>query len=239
MAGFVNRVDAGRQLSERLTSLQDSANAVVVGLPRGGVPVAYEVATRLNAPLDVLVVRKIGVPFQPEVAMGAIGEGGVRVVDRGVMAATGVSMEQFERVEGAERVELERRIQRYRGDRAPTPLTGRTVVIVDDGVATGSTARAACQVARIRGAARVVLAVPVGAGDALRALRTDADEVIAVIAAEGSFAVGQWYDEFDQTSDREVEEVLTRAANRFGVELPGGERGPMTVRPSTDGVEGS
>jgi putative phosphoribosyl transferase len=214
MKRFVNRLDAGRQLAGQLKPMRGLGGSVVVGLPRGGVPVAYEVAIALDAPLDVLVVRKIGVPFQPEVAMGAIGEGGVRVVDQQVMAAARISNEEFVAVEGRERVELERRVRLFRGERGPVSLVGRTVVIVDDGVATGSTARAACRVARARGASRVVLAVPVAAAEALRTLASDADEVVSLVTAEGSFAVGQWYDEFDQTLDEEVVAALVRAGGR-------------------------
>jgi putative phosphoribosyl transferase len=194
--------------------MRGERGVVVLGLPRGGVPVAYEVATALDAPLDVVVVRKIGVPSQREVAMGAIGEGGVRVVDEQVIAAMGITAEQFSRVERTERVELERRMSQFRSHGAPLQLEGRTVVIVDDGVATGSTAKAACRVARAQGAARVVLAVPVAAAQAFASLRDEADEVIAVLTVEGSFAVGQWYDEFEQTSDNEVQEVLARGAKR-------------------------
>jgi len=207
-------VDAGRRLAGRLEALRNDPNVVVVGLPRGGVPVAFEVAERLDKPLDVLVVRKVGVPFQPEVAMGAIGEGGVRVVDEEVMNAARISAGEFEAVEDREREELGRRVRLFRGERAPIGLDGRTVVIVDDGIATGSTARAACQVARARGARRVLLAVPVGAMEAVSALRTVADDVVALSVVEGSFAVGQWYEDFDQTTDEEVVALLKRAATR-------------------------
>ncbi len=210
----MDRSDAGRQLAAKLTTLRRDGGVVVLGLPRGGVPVAYEVAVALGAPLDVLVVRKIGVPYQPELAMGAIGEGGVVVVDSHVMRATGVSDSQFAAVEQRERAELERRVERFRDDRPLTSLFGRTAVIVDDGVATGSTARAACRVARALGAARVVLAVPVAANETLRSLRGDADELVSLIVANGSFSVGQWYERFDQTTDDEVIACLRRAARR-------------------------
>lgn len=214
MRTFANRSDAGRQLAQRLASMSRDRGVVVLGLPRGGVPVAYEVATALDLPLDVLVVRKIGVPFQREVAMGAIGEGGIMVVDEQVMAAARITAEQFDAVAQAEGVELERRMNQFRSHGAPLQLKGRTVVIVDDGVATGSTAKAACRVARAKGAAKVVLAVPVAAAQAVASLRDEADEVIALVTVEGSFAVGQWYDEFEQTSDDEVQEVLARGAKR-------------------------
>lgn len=207
-------MDAGRQLAGRLESLRTDPRVVVVGLPRGGVPVAFEVAQQLNKALDVLVVRKVGVPFQPEVAMGAIGEGGVRVVDEEVMRAARISMGEFAVVEDRERDELERRVRLFRGEQAPISFDGRTVVIVDDGIATGSTARAACQVARARGARRVLLAVPVGALEAVRALRSVADDLVVLSVVEGSFAVGQWYEDFDQTTDGEVVALLKRAASR-------------------------
>ena len=162
-----------------LEPLRGEPGLVVVGLPRGGVPVACEVALALEAPLDVLIVRKIGMPDQPEVAMGAIGEGGVVVVNEDLMSAVNITKAQFALIEEREQVELERRVHRYRQDREPVPLEGRTVVIVDDGIATGSTARAACQVARARGAARVVLAVPVGAARAMEDLRGYVDEPVS------------------------------------------------------------
>ncbi len=197
-----------------LEPLRGEPGLVVVGLPRGGVPVACEVALALEAPLDVLIVRKIGMPDQPEVAMGAIGEGGVVVVNEDLMSAMNITKAQFALIEEREQVELERRVHRYRQDREPVPLEGRTVVIVDDGIATGSTARAACQVARARGAARVVLAVPVGAARAMEDLRGYVDELVSLGVADGPFAVGQFYEEFDQTLDEQVSECLDRANHR-------------------------
>lgn len=197
-----------------LEPLRGEPGLVVVGLPRGGVPVACEVALALEAPLDVLIVRKIGMPDQPEVAMGAIGEGGVVVVNEDLMSAVNITKAQFALIEEREQVELERRVHRYRQDREPVPLEGRTVVIVDDGIATGSTARAACQVARARGAARVVLAVPVGAARAMEDLRGYVDELVSLGVADGPFAVGQFYEEFDQTLDEQVSECLDRANHR-------------------------
>ncbi len=197
-----------------LEPLRGEPGLVVVGLPRGGVPVACEVALALDAPLDVLIVRKIGMPDQPEVAMGAIGEGGVVVVNEDLMSAMNITKAQFALIEEREQVELERRVHRYRQDREPVPLEGRTVVIVDDGIATGSTARAACQVARARGAARVVLAVPVGAARAMEDLRGYVDELVSLGVADGPFAVGQFYEEFDQTLDEQVSECLDRANHR-------------------------
>ncbi|MFD2416784.1 phosphoribosyltransferase family protein [Amycolatopsis pigmentata] len=210
---FTDRTDAGRRLAERLRSYRDS-DVVVLGLPRGGVPVAYEVARELDKPLDVIVVRKLGVPHQPELAMGAIGEGGTRVLNDEVVQGVEVTEHEIEVVEKAERAELLRRVERFRDGRAPVGLTGRTAVIVDDGVATGSTARAACRVARAMGAARVVVAVPVGAPDAIIAVGEDADEVVWLDAPSWFSAVGQWYRDFGQTTDEEVADLLARADRR-------------------------
>jgi putative phosphoribosyl transferase len=211
---FVDRVDAGRQLAAKLATLPKVTDAIVVGLPRGGVPVAFEVALALKLPLDVLVVRKIGVPFQPELAMGAIGEDGVVVVEREVVAAADISPQEFASVEANERVELGRRIEYFRRGRPPLSFAGRSVIIVDDGIATGSTARAACRVARARGAARVVLAVPVAAAQTVKFLGGDADEVVAVIETSALSSVGQWYEQFDATPDEDVVECLDRAGRR-------------------------
>ncbi|WP_116245866.1 phosphoribosyltransferase [Nocardiopsis sp. FIRDI 009] len=211
MTEFRDRVDAGRRLAERLEHLGDE-DVVVLGLPRGGVPVAFEVARRLRAPLDVIVIRKLGVPHQPELAMGAIGEGGVRVVNDQVVRMAGASEAELDAAQRRERAELEARVERFRRGRSRVPLTGRTVVLVDDGVATGATARAACRVARAQGADRVVLAVPVGSPDSIADLRRVADEVVCVQEPEFFHAVGEWYQEFSQTPDEEVVELLERAA---------------------------
>ena len=208
---FRNRREAGQRLAARLSRLEGE-QVVVLGLPRGGVPVAYEVARALHAPLDVIVVRKLGVPFQPELGMGAIGEGGARVLNRDVLRVARVSASELAEVEARERVELERRAEKFRGGRPRIPLEGRTVVVVDDGIATGSTARAACQVARAQGAARVVLAVPVAPRDWTTRIGDEADECIALDTPEPFWAVGQFYSDFSQTSDDEVVECLTRAA---------------------------
>ena len=210
---FIDRADAGRRLAGVLEHLRGQ-DVVVLGLPRGGVPVAFEVARALGAPLDVIVVRKLGVPFQPELAMGAVGEGGARVVDKRVQTAAGVSAEELAAVEARERTELQRRVGRFRGGRPPEPIAGRTAIIVDDGIATGSTARAACQVARAHGATRVVLAVPVAPPETVVALGRDADEVVCVETPSSFFAIGQFYEDFSQTSDGEVVGLLERAAQR-------------------------
>ncbi|MDA8312907.1 MAG: phosphoribosyltransferase family protein [Actinomycetota bacterium] len=207
---FVDRVDAGRRLAARLEHLR-SEPLVVLGLPRGGVPVACQVAVELGAPLDVIVVRKLGVPFHPELGMGAIGEGGIRVLNDEVIRAAGVSDRELEAVEARERAELERRARRFRKDRTPVPLAGRTAVIIDDGIATGSTARSACQVARAHGAARVVLAVPVAPAGWERRFADVADELVCLVAPETFFAIGQFYEDFSQTTDEEVLDCLERA----------------------------
>ncbi|MFC8800920.1 phosphoribosyltransferase family protein [Promicromonospora sp. NPDC057138] len=210
---FSDRADAGRRLGERLEPLR-GGGVVVLGLPRGGVPVAFEVARALDAPLDVIVVRKLGVPYQPELALGAIGEGEVLVLDEEVMSHVHLAPEELDAVERAERAELLRRVGIFRAGWRRIALTGRTALIVDDGVATGSTARAACQVARAQGADRVILAVPVGAADSIRSLRHEADDVVCLATPARFMAVGQWYGDFRQTSDAEVAELLDRAAQR-------------------------
>jgi putative phosphoribosyl transferase len=208
---FIDRADAGRRLAPRLQHLRGD-QVVVLGLPRGGVPVTYEVARALDAPLDVIVVRKLGVPFQPELGMGAIGEEGVRIINEEVVSIAGVSASQLDEVEARERTELEVRVRRFRGDRPPIALEGRIVVVLDDGIATGSTGRAACQVARARGAARVVLAVPVAPPDSRGRLGKFADELVCLHTPDPFYAVGQFYDNFTQTSDEEVIACLERAA---------------------------
>ena len=220
---FVDRVDAGRRLAGRLEHLRGE-HVVVVGLPRGGVPVALQVALALNAPLDVIVVRKLGVPSQPELAMGAVGEDGVRIVNEEMLRATGVTGAELAEVESRERAELERRSLRFRGARRRVPLGGRTVVVVDDGIATGSTARAACDVVRAEGAAKVVLAVPVAPPGWRQRLRGAADEFVCVDTPSRFSAIGQFYVDFSQTSVDEVVACL-RAA-----ETPAGRDEEVEVR---------
>lgn len=211
---FRDRVDAGRQLALRLTHLRRS-RPVVVGLPRGGVPVAAQVARQLRAPLDVIVVRKLGAPQAPEVAMGALGEGGVVVVNEDVVRRAGVSERTLRAVQAREQQELDRRVLRFRGGRPSLSLAERLVILVDDGVATGATARAACQVARAAGASHVVLAVPVVAPDVLPSLHEVADEVVYVEAPANLDAVGQWYADFRQVDDAEVVAELEQAAREL------------------------
>ncbi|MGD9999669.1 MAG: phosphoribosyltransferase family protein [Ilumatobacteraceae bacterium] len=207
---FHDRTEAGRRLGAALQRFHGQP-VVVLGLPRGGVPVALEVALALDAPLDVIVVRKLGVPMQPELGLGAIGEDGVRVINDEVVRLAGVRPEEIAHVEARERDELERRARRFRGERARVPLDGQIALVVDDGIATGSTARAACQVARAHGADRVVLAVPVAPDDWESRLRADADELIALETPRGFMSVGQFYRDFSQTTDDEVVRCLARS----------------------------
>ncbi|PND55825.1 phosphoribosyltransferase [Mycobacterium sp. ENV421] len=207
MQRYADRAEAGRRLATCLTAYR-GRDVLVLGLPRGGVPVAFEVAKALAAPLDVLVVRKLGVPGQPELAFGAIGEDGVRVINESVLRHVVISDAEIGEVEAEQRTELARRVARYRGGRTPQPLAGRVVLIVDDGFATGSTARAACLVARARGAAKVVLAAPIGAPDTVAELRSYADDVVCPCAPRYFSAVGQGYDDFRQTSDEQVTALL-------------------------------
>jgi putative phosphoribosyl transferase len=207
---FADRADAGRQLGQRLQHLR-GPEAVVLGLPRGGVEVAAEVAAALAAPLDVIMVRKLGVPSQPELAMGAIGEGGVRIVLPETVRRAGVTPAELAAVEVRERAELQRRAQRFRGDRPRIPLAGRTAVVVDDGIATGSTARVACKVARALGAARIVLAVPVAPRGWVRGMPDAADDFIALLTPAALQAIGVWYSDFSQTSDEQVVACLRGA----------------------------
>ncbi len=212
MTVFRDRVDAGRQLAQQLSHLRDD-KVVVLGLPRGGLPVAYEVAEVLDAPLDVIVVRKLGVPFQPELAMGAIGEDGTQVLDTHILARARITDDELEAVERVERAQLAERVARYRKGRSRVGLAGRTVVVVDDGMATGSTARAACEVARNLGAAKVVLAVPVASADVWRNF-TAADQVVCVSVEQRLQAVGMHYRDFRPTTDEEVMSLLQFADKR-------------------------
>ncbi len=220
---FHDRGQAGRLLGERLLFLRDE-QPVVLALPRGGVPVAAEVARTLVAPLDVLVVRKLGVPFQPELGFGAIGEEDVTILDRDLVRRAGLGDREIEAVIARERAELERRVARYRSGRPPVGVLGRTVVIVDDGIATGGTARVAVQVARVMGARKVVVAVPVAPPETVARLRSEADQVVCLLVPPHFVAVGQWYENFEQTSDREVGAALREADETTGREPgPGGE----------------
>jgi putative phosphoribosyl transferase len=209
---FRDRTDAGRQLAKELQHYAGRADVIVLALPRGGVPVAAEVAQTLGLPLDVFVVRKLGVPGHEELAMGAIASGGVRVLNHDVLLALPNPELTVEAVTQIEREELVRRERRYRGDRPPPELQDRTVILIDDGLATGATMRAAVAALRQRGAAKTVVAVPVGAPSTCRELEREVDEAICVITPEYFIGVGQYYEDFSQTSDDEVRELLDRAA---------------------------
>ena len=205
---FSNRADAGRRLADVLAS-ESLHDPLVLGLPRGGVPVAAEVANRLGAPLDVIVVRKIGFPGQPELAAGAVGEGGVVVWNREALDAHGYGPEDFAAQVERERGEVARRAAEFRRDQPPRPIDGLTAIVVDDGLATGATARAACAVVRAHGAAKVVLAVPVAPAGWESRFSTAADRCVCVYAPTRFSAVGQFYDDFDQTSNTEVVRLLS------------------------------
>jgi predicted phosphoribosyltransferase len=211
---FRDRHDAGVQLAARLVQYAGDPNVLVLGLPRGGVPVAYEVARALHAQLDVFVVRKLGVPGHRELAMGAIASGGVRVLNAEVLKSLQISDAIIATAARQEQQELERQQRAYRDDIPFPDLAGRTVIIVDDGLATGSTMRAAVRALRHAGPARIVVAVPVGAIETCQSLRLEADEVVCAAAPEDFQAVSLWYDEFTQTTDQEVRGLLEAAARQ-------------------------
>ena len=209
---FPNRAEAGRFLAVKLSKYAGREDVIVLGLPRGGVPVAYEVARALRVPLDVFIVRKLGVPGFEELAVGAIASGGVRVLNEDVARALPNVDEIIESVTAKETAELERREQSYRNGRPAPELGGKTVILVDDGLATGATMRAAVKALRQRGTAKIVVAVPVGPPDTCREFEDEADEVVCASEPEFFQAVGQYYEDFSQTSDDEVRELLARAA---------------------------
>jgi len=209
---FPNRLEAGRQLAQKLEKYAGRDDVIVLGLPRGGVPVANEVAKHLGAPLDVFIVRKLGVPGFEELAAGAIASGGVRVLNEDVMRAIPHADQAIETVTARETAELQRREQLYREDRAPQELRDRIAILVDDGLATGATMRAAVKALRQREVAKIVVAVPVGPPDTCHEIEEQADETICLSTPEFFQAVGQYYDDFSQTTDEDVRELLGRAA---------------------------
>jgi putative phosphoribosyl transferase len=224
-AAFLDRRDAGQQLAAQLSHYAHRTDVLVIGLPRGGVPVAYEVAVALDAPLDILLVRKLGVPGERELAMGAIATGGVQLLNQKVVQALRIPDYVITAVAAAEGRELSRRERLYRGDSPEPVLQDQTVILVDDGIATGSTMRAAVSALRRQRPARIVIAVPVVAADTYRQLQMDADEVVAVLAPEYFVSVGSWYAEFPETSDEEIKTLLDRV--RYGsAETP--DEGPTT-----------
>ena len=213
---FLDRTEAGRLLAEHLGVYRNRDDVLILALPRGGVPVGAEIARTLNAPLDVFVVRKLGLPEHPELAMGAIATGGVRVVNRDVVDALRIPSLVIDAVTAQEQDELARRERAYRDDLPAPDLNGKTVIVVDDGIATGSTMLAAVAALRQLGAARIVVAAPVIAGSTYYEMRRGADDVAAVLVPENFYGVGQWYENFSQTTDEEVRQFLAQARSGTG-----------------------
>ena len=212
---FKDRAEGGRFLAQKLSQYANDPNVVVLGLPRGGVPVAYEVAQALNAPLDVFVVRKLGLPEFEECAMGAIASGGMRVLDEELISRLKIPRDLVDEITAIEFTELERRERLYRGTRTPVNVTGRTVIIVDDGLATGSTMRAAVRALRKKNPQKIVVAVPVGARDTCKSFTNEVDTVAVCATTPEPFrAVGLWYRDFSQTTDEEVQQLLRKAEQR-------------------------
>lgn len=209
---FSDRIDAGRQLGDALADYCDRPDVLVLALPRGGVPVGAQVAARLNAPFDVWLVRKLGVPGHSELAMGAIAAGGVEVLSHDLIRELGIPPAAVQQIAVRERLELERRERLFRGDRPSPAVAGRTVILVDDGLATGATMEAAIASLRASAPAAIVVAVPVGAADTCERLRRVADRVVCLSTPPFFNAVGQWYDDFSQTTDDEVRQLMERSA---------------------------
>jgi predicted phosphoribosyltransferase len=208
---YQDRTEAGKQLATQLREYANRDDVLVLALPRGGVPVAYEVAKALEAPLNVFLVRKLGVPGYPELAMGAIASGGIRVLNEDVVDHLGIPEYVIDRIAEIEQAELERRERAYRGDRPEPNVRGKTVILIDDGLATGSTMRAAVSALRQQGPAWIVVAVPVSASQTCNEYRMGADEIICAQTPEPFLGVGQWYDDFSQTTDEEVRDLLAKA----------------------------
>lgn len=221
---FQDRSEAGRTLAESLAAYQNRPDVLVLALPRGGVPVAFEVARALNAPLDIFLVRKLGVPGHEELAMGAIASGGVRAVNDDVVRMLGIPDEVIDEVAAKEQRELERREQLYRDDRPPLDVRGRTVILIDDGLATGSTMRAAVAALRKQQPARIVVAVPVAAGHICDEFRSEMGEVVCPVTPEPFLAISLWYRDFTQTTDEEVRDLLARAARKPSAATQKGSR---------------
>jgi len=214
---FRDRSEAGRVLAEKLASYANRPDVLVLALPRGGVPVAFEVAQALHAPLNVFLVRKLGLPGQEELAMGAIASGGTRVVNEELVEKLSVPPEVIDAVADQEQQELNRREHDYRVGRPAPDVRGRIIVLVDDGLATGATMRAAVAALRLQGPARIVVAVPVGAPETCTELQYQADETVCAETPQLFYAVGAWYEDFSQTSDEEVRELLSRAAEQYAM----------------------
>lgn len=218
---FADRAQAGQLLAKALGKYAGRNDVIVLALPRGGVPVGYEVAKQLHAPLDVMVVRKLGVPGWEELAMGAIASGGVRVINEEVVRSSNIRPESIERVAAAELQELQRRETAYRGHTGAPEVRGKTVILVDDGIATGSTIRAAVEALRQQGPAKIVIAVPTAAPDSCERLAPLVDELVALMRPFYFHAVGQWYENFQQTTDAEVRQLMTEACEAGGGAAPG------------------
>lgn len=208
---FWNRKQAGERLAKRLMGYADREDVLILALPRGGVPVGFEIARVLHAPLDVFVVRKLGTPGQEELAMGAIAPGGIRELNRDIVDTLMISDETLEMIVRQEQAELERREKAYRGDRPRPEIRGKTVILVDDGLATGASMRAAVHAIRTMSPEKIIVAVPVGAVDTCKDFRNLADEIVCLEKPEPFYGVGAWYEDFSQTSDEEVREFLDRA----------------------------
>ncbi len=221
MARFRDRIEAGQVLAQRLAAYAHRPDVLVLALPRGGVPVAYEVARRLDVPLDVFLVRKLGLPGHEEFAIGAIASGGIRILNQDAVHAFGITKAELEAITAEEQVELERRERRYRGTRPPPGVTGKTVILVDDGLATGATMRAAVAALRAQRPARIVVAVPTAAPETCAELAEEVDEIVCAMTPEPFYAVGLWYENFEQITDDEVRMLLELAAH-----APHGGPGP-------------
>jgi putative phosphoribosyl transferase len=213
-AVFRDRREAGRKLAGKLQSYRDRADVLVLALPRGGVPVGFELAQELNLPLDVFVVRKLGVPWQPELAMGAVASGGIRFLNRDVVRALGVSDQEISETTAREEANVRQRDLLFRNNRPAPKIAGQTVLVVDDGLATGSSMRAAVAALRQRSPERIIVAVPVGSASTCQEFETVADEVLCLVTPEPFWAVGQWYDDFSPTTDQEVQELLQEAKHQ-------------------------
>jgi len=215
MQGFRDRHDAGRQLAKRLSKYACQPDAIVLALPRGGVPVAYEIVQSIEASLDLLIVRKLGLPGEEELAIGAIASGGIRILNEDIIHALGVTQLTIDRVTERENTELQRRERQYRGDRPAPDLQNRTVILVDDGLATGASMLAAVRAVRTRNSARIVVAIPTASTQAIDLLRPEVNEILFVMVPEPFEGVGKWYEDFSQTTDQEVQFLLNEAIRKF------------------------
>jgi putative phosphoribosyl transferase len=215
MALFKDRRDAGKQLAQELSAYAGRSDVMVLALPRGGVPVAYDVARALNAPLDIFIVRKLGLPGHEELAIGAIASGGVRVLNEDIVRALNIPDSVIESIARRELQELERREGTYRGNRPPPEVRGRTVILVDDGLATGASMRAAVAALRAQNPARIVVAVPTAAPETCEAFESEVDEIVCAMTPEPFYGVGRWYEDFSQTTDEEVRALLEEAARQL------------------------